>query len=208
MNTVLTRFGFPTHPLDSYRYFVGDGMDALVRRTLPKDHLDDRTVSKSLAAVKDEYQRHWPDSTIPYPGIPQLLSALEKLGIPKAVLSNKPDEFAQIMVEKLLPNWSFRIVRGARPSAPKKPDPAAAIQIADELKIPPHKFLYLGDTNTDMWTANAAGMYAVCALWGFRSAEELKASGSKALVETPQDVLNLLKHRCNFRNKKKRLDNL
>ncbi len=43
-----------------------------------------------------------------------------------------------------------------------------------------------------MLTANSAGMYAVGALWGFRTAKELLASGAKALVEKPLDVLNLL----------------
>jgi phosphoglycolate phosphatase len=189
MNAVLTRFGFPTHPTDSYRYFIGEGADCLVRRALPKNHLDDETVSKSMAAVQDEYSKHWADNTKPYPGIPELLSALQGRKIPMAVLSNKPDNFTRIMVEKLLPDWSFRIVRGAKPPMPKKPDPAATLQITRELQTPPHRFLYLGDTNTDMLTANAAGMYAVGALWGFRTAEELNASGAKTLVEKPQDVL-------------------
>jgi len=192
MNAVLTRFGFPTHPTDSYRYFVGDGTDCLVRRVLPKDHLDDETVSRSLTALRDEYSKHWADNTKPYAGIPELLSALQERKFPKAVLSNKPDEFTQITVEKLLPDWSFGIVRGVKPSVPKKPDPAAALDIARELQIPPRRFLYLGDTNTDMQTANSAGMYAVGALWGFRTAEELRANGAKTLVENPQDILKLL----------------
>jgi len=191
MNAVLTRFGFPTHPTDSYRYFIGDSTDCLVRHVLPKNHLDDETVSKSLAALQDEYSKHWADNTKPYPGIPELLSALQERKIPKAVLSNKEDEFTQIMVEKLLHDWSFRIVRGVKPSVPKKPDPAAALDIARELQIPPYRFLYLGDTNTDMQTANSAGMYAAGALWGFRTAEELLANGAKTLVENPQDILKL-----------------
>lgn len=189
MNAVLTRFGFPTHPADSYRYFIGEGTDCLVRRALPKDRLDDETVSKSLAALRDEYGKRWADNTKPYPGIPELLSALQGRKIPMAVLSNKPDEFTQITVEKLLPSWSFQIVRGVTPSVPKKPDPAAAIDIARELQIPPCRFIYLGDTNTDMQTACAAGMYAVGALWGFRTAEELLANDAKTLAENPQDVL-------------------
>ncbi len=192
MNAVLTRFGFPTHPTDSYRYFVGDGTDCLVKRVLPKDHLDDETVSRSLTALRDEYSKHWADNTKPYAGIPELLSALQERKFPKVVLSNKPDEFTQITVEKLLPDWSFVIVLGVKPSVPKKPDPAAALDIARQLQIPPCRFLYLGDTNTDMQTANSAGMYAIGALWGFRTAEELLASGAKTLVENPQDILKLL----------------
>ncbi len=189
MNAVLSRFGFPTHPTDSYRYFVGDGADCLVRRTLPKDYLDNETVGKSLAALRNEYGKRWADNTKPYPGIPELLSALRERKITMTVLSNKPDEFTQITVKKLLPDWSFRIVRGVKPSVNKKPDPTAALDIAHELQIPPCRFVYLGDTDTDMQTANSAGMYAAGALWGFRTAEELLANGAKTIVENPQDVL-------------------
>ncbi len=192
MNAVLERFGFATHPLDSYRYFVGDGTDTLVRRTLPKERLGDAIVDKCLAAVKEEYGRRWAENSVPDPGIAELLSALEKAALPKAVLSNKLDEFTKLTVEKLLGRWSFVIVRGVGPDTPKKPDPAGALQIAAELSIPPGEFLYLGDTNTDMQTANSAGMYAAGVLWGFRTAEELLANGAKVLVEEPTDVLKLL----------------
>jgi phosphoglycolate phosphatase len=167
-------------------------MNSLARRVLPEEHLNDETISKCMNAAKDEYNRRWAENTRPYEGIGELLSGLEERGVAKVVLSNKPDNFTQITVDRFLGDWSFQIVRGVKPSVPKKPDPSAALQIARELGIPADRFLYLGDTNTDMQTALAAGMYPVGALWGFRSAEELVESGARALVERPQDVLNLL----------------
>ena len=68
----------------------------------------------------------------------------------------------------------------------------AALEIADKLQIPPAEFLYLGDTNTDMQTASAAGMYAVGATWGFRPAQELLDSGAKTLIDHPGELLSLL----------------
>jgi phosphoglycolate phosphatase len=58
--------------------------------------------------------------------------------------------------------------------------------------VPPEQFLYFGDTNTDMQTAVAAGMYPAGVLWGFRTADELTASGAKVLLKSPHDVLDLL----------------
>ena len=86
----------------------------------------------------------------------------------------------------------FHIVRGQLPNVPLKPDPTAALQIAQELGIPPPHWLYLGDTNTDMRTARAAGMYAVGVLWGFRDRKELIESRAQALLERPGDALKLL----------------
>jgi phosphoglycolate phosphatase len=192
VNAALTRLGFPPHPVDAYRHFVGDGSDCLVRRVLPEDHRDNETRKKCREAIMDEYAQCWAENSGPYPGIPELLRELEKRGVPKAVLSNKHDDFTKMTVAKLLPGFSFHIVRGAQRSIPLKPNPTAALRIAEELHVPPARFLYVGDTNTDMQTAKAAGMFGAGALWGFRSAEELAANGAKALLKVPEDVLCLL----------------
>jgi phosphoglycolate phosphatase len=191
-NAALTRLGFPTHPQDAYRYFLGDGMDYLVRRSLPETSHDGDTLKKCHEGILAEYGSRWAENTRPYAGIPELLAELDRRGITKTVLSNKPDAFTKQTVEKFLGEFHFEIVRGATPEIPTKPDPAGAIRIADELGIPPGRFVYLGDTDTDMQTANAAGMFCAGALWGFRTAEELSANGAQVLLNSPLEVLNLL----------------
>lgn len=192
MNMALTELGFPTHPVQAYRYFVGDGTGDLVKRTLPPGKLDEQTIARALAAQAKYYAKHWADNTKPYPGIGQLLCDLEDKSLPMVILSNKPDNFTQLTVNKLLGDWSFEIVRGVSPTVVRKPDPTAALLIAGEMRIPPQQFLYLGDTDTDMKTAVSAGMYPVGVLWGFRDAEELKQNGAKTLAEKPHDILKLL----------------
>jgi phosphoglycolate phosphatase len=108
-----------------------------------------------------------------------------------AVLSNKPNESTCRMVEGILGDYDFEIVRGAMPGVPIKPAPEAALQIAEQMKIPPAQFIYVGDGNTDMQTADAAGMYAVGALWGYRTADELTRAGARILIERPGEVVTL-----------------
>lgn len=193
MNSVLEQNGFPVHELERYKYFVGAGMENLVRRALPERvRNEDETVSACLESMREEYSRRWKDKSRPYEGVPELLSALSKQGLRLAILSNKPDDFTKKTVSKLLGEWKFEIVRGELPPVPRKPDPTSAIEIAQELAIPPEEFIYLGDSNIDMQTANGAGMYAVGALWGFRTADELLSSGARALIEKPLDLLKLL----------------
>ncbi len=192
MNDVLRHFGFPAHPVPAYKYFVGDGLEKLVYRAVPEDRRDEATLAACLAAMRQDYDRRWADKTAPYDGIPELLDGLAALGLPMTVFSNKPDEFTRVMVARLLPRWRFEAVFGARPGVPKKPDPAVPLEMAQRLQVPPAEWLYLGDTNTDMRTARAAGMYPAGVLWGFRPAEELLESGAQVLVEKPGDVLKLL----------------
>lgn len=192
MNFVLSRMGFPTHKVEAYKYYVGDGVRDLALRALPEGHRDEETVKKCIPAMRQEYGSRWDRKTRPYPGIPELLDALTARGIKMAVLSNKPDQNTKVVVAKLLSKWRFDVVAGERAGIPRKPDPDAALSIAEQLGIPPQEFLYLGDTNTDMKTAVAAGMYPVGALWGFRTADELLASGAKMLIAKPTDLLDLV----------------
>ncbi|MHC4628864.1 MAG: HAD family hydrolase [Planctomycetota bacterium] len=192
VNAALTQLGFPTHQRDAYRYFLGSGMDYLVRRAVPEGFKDSKTLKKCREAMVDEYRNRWAQNTRPYPGITELLAELDKRGIVKAVLSNKPDDFTKRTVEKLLGDSHFDIIRGARPEIPLKPDPTSAAGIAAELDMPPTSFVYLGDSDIDMQTARAAGMFAAGALWGFRTAEELSANGAQVLLKAPREVLSLL----------------
>ena len=192
VNTALSHLGFTGHEIESYKYFVGDGRDILAVRVLPESHRDAATVNRLVSYIDHEYSKLWVENTRPYQGIPDLLSKLTSYDIKMAILSNKPHQFTEMMVCRLLSRWHFDVAVGALPSVPKKPDPTAALQIARQLDISPSKFLYLGDSDIDMKTATAASMYPIGALWGFRKADELLANGAKALIEFPSELLRLL----------------
>ena len=191
-NKILADHGLPTHPVDAYRYFVGDGLATLIERILPADQRSEELQGLLFQAFKEEYAKNWNNKSGMYEGIDAMLDGLVQAGLRLSVLSNKPHEFTQICVRQLLPSWSFEQVLGARPEVPKKPDPAGAIEVAGLMNLEPADFLYLGDTATDMATAVGAGMYPVGALWGFRTVEELSASGAKTLINHPRELLELL----------------
>jgi phosphoglycolate phosphatase len=192
VNSALLRYGLPTHSVDAYRYFIGDGVTTLVSRALPDENRDNDIIAKCVKGFRQEYSRNWNVNTRPYEGVPELLDALAAKHIKMAVLSNKPDDFTKQCVSELLPNHSFEMILGQRDAIPIKPAPVGALQIADRLGIPPSRFLYLGDSAIDMKTAARAGMFPVGALWGFRPLEELLEHGAQAVIERPVDLLGLL----------------
>jgi phosphoglycolate phosphatase len=193
MNAALAGLGFPGRSIEECKQLVGDGLATFVERVLPPKARDNPAIAARLAErMRTEYKRRSAVKTKPYEGIAELLNALTEQAMAMAVLSNKPHDSTVEIVKKYFPRWTFRAIFGARDGVPIKPDPAPALEIARILDLAPAQILYLGDTNTDMWTADAAGMFAVGALWGFRTARELKAAGAKILIEKPMDLLSLL----------------
>ena len=108
MNRVLTRAGYAAHPIDDYRYFVGDGMVNLVQRVLPEQRRDELMIRQIQTAMVEEYGRHWADKTDLYPGVSALLDELTKREIKKGILSNKPHDFTKSQC------FSHRLVNACR----------------------------------------------------------------------------------------------
>lgn len=192
MNRVLESHGFPTHRVEAYKSFIGQGIETLVRRALPSSDHSPGMLERCEADMRRQYRRHWADTTRPYEGIPELLDYLHERGLPMAILTNKPHDFALLNVERLLARWTFDEVLGGGGEWPLKPDPAGAREILRRLDVEPSRCLYLGDTPVDMQTATAAGIFPVGVLWGFREAAVLKKHGARTLITHPRELDSLL----------------
>ncbi len=188
-NHVLQSHGYPTHPVDSYRYFLGEGSRKLLQRTLPQG-TDQETVDTLLQEYLSYYDEHLLGDTQPYPGIAPLLQAWQERGLCLAVLSNKPHPQTCKLIEHFFPR-RFDLVFGQREGVPRKPDPAAAIEIMNTLGVSPQETIYLGDTSTDMQTGRSCGAYTVGVLWGFRPKEELEQYHPDKIVARPQELMDL-----------------
>ena len=187
-NTALERVGCSTHPLPFFRTAVGDGVEALMRRSLPPGS-SDVLVAQAMTELRGAYGDH--ELARPYEGIPELLAELKGRGMTLAVLSNKPHELTGVVVPRFFGS-SFVWVQGAREGIPLKPDPEAALAAARELEIPAERWAYVGDTNTDMHTGKAAGMFTVGVTWGFRDEPELREAGADAIIHHPGELDALL----------------
>lgn len=192
MNMALKMTGLPERDFEYMRFSVGYGVDELARRAMP-DGSSPEDIMRCVAKFRDIYNVNYKDTSRPYDGIPGMLDELTKLKIPFAILSNKPEDFTIRMTGELLGRWKFAEVRGVRKDRPKKPDPAVALEIAKKWRISPERVAFVGDSAVDMQTANAAGMFAVGVLWGFRPQKEIEEAGSMALISHPLELLELFK---------------
>ena len=187
-NRALASAGFPPHPVDAYRHFVGDGQRKCVERALPPSALNETTIQVVIRAQQEDYQKAWKDLAGPYDGIPELLETLENGGNKLAVLSNKNHPFAVRCVEHFFPGTHFDAIQGYTGDIPLKPDPTGALKVAKELGLGVDEIVFVGDTATDIETANACEMTSVGVLWGFRDARELSAAGATHIISHPAEL--------------------
>lgn len=174
MNAALETMGYAPHPIDNYRYYVGEGIQHLVECAIPLEHRQPDDVDRFLTYYRKVYRTSWHQRTEVYPGIAGVLDRCRQAGLHIGVLSNKPHDITLDCVRHFLPHWPWSPVYGQRDEVPRKPDPTVALDIAADWALPPQAIAFVGDTAVDMDTARHAGMRAVGVTWGFRPEQELR----------------------------------
>ena len=190
-NWVCRNHGWPTHTVEEFKYFVGNGMAKLASRFAPEDWRAPEKVQAILNEFMPYYDAHKEDKTAPYPGIRELLERLNKAGMTLAVLSNKAHSLVPGIIEGYFPGL-FAYTQGAMDGAPTKPDPTLLRRLMGEMGAAPADTLCVGDSNVDIRTAKNGGLTSCGVLWGFRTRQELEAEGADHLAQTPAELGELI----------------
>jgi phosphoglycolate phosphatase len=195
-NTALTRCGLPAVPdRKAIQYMVGSGVHTLLRRLLTASVGENYTEDQfeELFAVYSQLYQNDPMHLVrEYDGVREVLAQLQDQGVKLAVFSNKPDAMTKRVVSSLYPEIDFAVCRGQVDGFPKKPAPDGLWAILEETETAPEDCLYIGDSDIDMATGINAKVKTVGVTWGFRTAEELRASGGTLLIDQPQQLLPLV----------------
>ena len=189
LNTVLEKNNLKQHNSEQYRDFIGNGMQKLVERAIPKDYRDKDLI---LEQFLDEYGRRYYEASKPYEGINALLKALNKKGVKIAICTNKKQEYTDEIVKRFFPDIDFISVVGHRNDGLNKPSAHYPKLIAKEMGLKPNQVYFIGDSDVDMQTALNANMKPIGVAWGFRSTEELKEAGAIQIVKKAKDILKLV----------------
>lgn len=188
-NYGLKQMGYPVHPYESYKMFVGNGVQKLCFRALPDDKKDE--TNSLLELFTGYYNEHFLDKTSLYPGIKEALTRLSDSNVRLAVATNKPHEFAVRIIRQLLPELDFVKILGGCSERPKKPDPRIIYDILTELPEE-NKAYMIGDSNVDILTAKNAGITSIGCVWGFRTRRELADAGADFIAESAADIADFV----------------
>lgn len=191
-NYALKQHNFPTHPVDAYRFFVGNGINKLLERALPVEMQNADMVSMLKVDFIRHYFAHAEEYTKPYPGLSDLLQTLYKEGFQLAVASNKVHEATVQLVKRFFPEIGFTAIFGQRDGFPVKPNPAIVEEIIEIAGVEKEEVLYVGDSGVDAATAYNAKVPFAGVLWGFRPRKELEEVGATQFVETADELYRII----------------
>ncbi len=193
MNAMLRSYGYSERTREELISFINKGARYFVWKSLPEGLTDDpesHTVTAAMKIYSENYAKCYLDKTEEYEGITEALTKLRERGINMGVLSNKPDRFVKEIVEKLFPNMF--VCAFGQTDLPVKPDPAAALMVAEKLGVSPSECAFVGDSDIDMTTAINAEMLPVGVSWGYRPKECLEKAGAKIIIRDASDFEKLI----------------
>lgn len=191
VNYALRSFDMPQHSVDAVRTMVGNGVRLLMERAVP-DGAENPVFDDAFDTFRQHYMEHSLDTTRPYDGIPELLTALKERGCRTAVVSNKFDAATKSLSAHFFSGLiDVAVGEHEAEGIRKKPAPDTVREALNQLGVSSDGAVYVGDSEVDIETARNSGLPCISVLWGFRSREFLLAHGATTFVSTPSELLNL-----------------
>ncbi|MDD5697360.1 MAG: HAD-IA family hydrolase [Victivallaceae bacterium] len=162
----LTRefYRLPPLPLETVCGYIGNGARKLIERSLRGEKID---IDDALPRMKQFYLEHLTDATELYPGVAEGLRTLTASGWKLAVITNKPDESAKLLLNRLDAARYFDEIMGGGGGYPLKPEPEALLHFAAKWRADVTRSWMVGDHYTDMEAGTRAGMKRCWASYGF-----------------------------------------
>jgi len=192
INDALQECGFP------YRYsdldahgLIGEGADILVHRAL-KDHNSVENFERLKASYMPKYRDYQLRTSKPFDGIFPMLLELKRLGKKLFVCTNKPDEYAKIILPRFFPGGIFEEIRGIKEGERPKPDPTIVNALIDAHNLKKEETLFVGDSKTDLATSLNADLELALCLWGYGFYNESLCLSANYVLENPEDLVRLL----------------
>lgn len=189
---MLAELGLPTRSRAEVATFIGDGMAALVERCLPADWAGDAVgVTQAIAAFKRHYAAANGRGAKLYPGVREGLDMLQAIGLPLAVVTNKPTLFTEpLLAASGLAEYFTTVVCGdTLPN--KKPHPQPIEHACALLGCAPGDNLHIGDSRNDILAARAAGSRVCFVTYGYHHGDPVDTASCDALVSNLLEVAQL-----------------
>lgn len=190
-NAMLRALGHPALALSRVASAIGDGIDALVARTLAESAgatPDREALAQAGKLFRELYAERVFEASTVYGGVYEGLEALAARGVPLGCITNKASAFTRKLLERSgLARW-LSFVKCADAPGQRKPAPFLLLEACAELGIEAKDLLYVGDSSLDVQAARAAGCPVVLVDYGYNKGRPAAQAGADALITSLADL--------------------
>ena len=192
LNLLRAEHRMPSLPFETIRPFVSHGATALIKLgfTAQPD-------TEEFAALRERFLAIYRDClsvhTRLFPGIADLLDALEGRGIKWGIVTNKPSWLTEPLVADLGLRTRAACVVSGDTTENRKPHPEPMLHACQACGVTARECLYVGDARRDIEAGRNAGMRTLIALFGYLGeADDPAEWAADGMVAEPHDILSWL----------------
>jgi N-acetyl-D-muramate 6-phosphate phosphatase len=169
---------------------VSKGGRAMLRRGFPD--ADEARIETLLPRFLDLYFGAIATHTRTYPGVDEVLAALQARDVRWGVVTNKPGWLARALLSALALDAHCAALVCGDCLAQKKPDPEPILHACALAGVEAVRSVYVGDDMRDIEAGRRAGTMTVAAGWGYLNGEDPQGWQADAVVVAPRDLLSVL----------------
>ncbi len=197
LNHTLKTLEQKTFHHDTIRSWVGNGAQTLVKRglsgsTIVNESIDPEFFDKALNIFLDFYSNNLCVTTVTYPNVHQTLQKLKDMGYRLVLVTNKPYDFIQPLLEGLGMEDLFELCLGGDSLEKRKPDPLPLLHVCESLDICTSKCVMIGDSKNDILAANSANMQSIGVSYGYNYDEDISAYEPDIVIHDFDEIIKLL----------------
>ena len=186
----LKKFGIEVENKDSLSCFIGPPLTVSFKTFYG---FDDENADRGVAYYREYYKDKGIFEGYVYDGIEETLKRLKDAGKRVMVATSKPEEYAKRVIEKFGIAKYFDFIAGATMDEKTRANKIEIMQYAfDSCGASPSDTFMVGDRLFDIEGAKHFGMECIAVLYGYGSKEEFERYGAEYIVETAEDVANLI----------------
>lgn len=195
VDEMMKRLGRPAHGEARVRDWVGNGVERLVRRALIgrlEGEPDEADFARAYPIFLELYAVNTSQRSLLYPGIREGLDYLKQQGYRLGCVTNKASQFTLPLLRDLGIHDEFEIIIAGDTLPKKKPDPLPLLHAAEQLGVAPEQAMMIGDSQSDVKAARAAGFQIVCMSYGYNHGEDIRHYAPDAVIDSLTEIRSIL----------------
>ena len=195
VDEMMQRLDMPVRGEQAVRQWVGNGVPRLVERALTNDlhgMPDQALYDLAYPVFLDLYAENTSKRSRVYDGVFEGLDYLKVSGYRMGCVTNKAEQFTLPLLKDLGLSDYFECIIAGDTLPKKKPDPMPLLHAAEVMGVTPAESTMLGDSQSDVKAARAAGFQIICMSYGYNHGEDIHDYAPDAVIDSMSELKLLL----------------